>query len=115
MGSGLLEIPVAGLWDAAGLGYVVWWHGRMLPPCHRILFSFYGDAPGSSAAPGAGKEMVIEPPPRVQRLLLLLLLHLGSVLAPTGGCTPRFSSSFEMHLLKIAGEQLEKIKIDKAY
>lgn len=34
-------------------------------------------AAGGSAGPGAGKETVIVPPPRVQRWLLLLLSHLG--------------------------------------
>ena len=77
MGSGLLESPVAGLRDAAGLGCVVQWHGRILPPCHRIVLSFRGDAPGSAAAPDAGTEMVIALPRQVQQLLLLLLSQLG--------------------------------------
>lgn len=61
-----------------------------------------------SAAPDAGKETGAALPPRVQQLLLLSLSRLGLVLALNGGHNLCFCSSFEMHLLTIAGEWLEK-------
>lgn len=100
---------MAGLEDAAGLGWGVWWHSRtsatVSPRC-----AFLPRRAGSPAAPSARRE---------PGWLCLGGFSTAAPSALTSGVAPALkvilhccSRSFETHLFKIAGEWLEKVLLN---